>query len=318
MLKKNHFKDFDSESWNDFLKINFNDYVLFDFNYVTYESEYFSGENLTYFLKYNNEIGLVKIYNSLDKIYFSQIYFSDKVLYDLNVIKVITSQILNDLYLFNKPLHPLKEYIHSQKADFSIFQLTDKFKLNNIVEMWVNLNLDKQLLWKNIRSSSRNLINKNKKHIEIRFPKDFSISNYKKLHQEVSGKITRSSLTWELQKKMFDENKLIVCEAYIENKFVGFSFFNHCNYIAQYSISVTKREYFEKYSVNHLIMWEAIKKIKEMGISMLYLGFSRSFVKSKSKVDSINLFKLGFCNDLKRGLIIENIDDSYFETGIFK
>lgn len=55
-----------------------------------------------------------------------------------------------------------------------------------------------------------------------------------------------------------------------------------------------------------------------MGNSIFYLGFTRSLVKSKSKVDSINLFKLGFCNNLKRGLIIENIDDSYFETGIFK
>lgn len=240
MIKKNHFKDFDNENWNEFLKINFNDYILFDFNYITYESEYFGGENLTYFLKHNNEIGLIKIYNSLDKIYFSQIYFSDKSLYDLNVIKVITSQILNDLYSLNKPLNSLKEYIHSKKADFSIFNLADKFKLNNVVEIWVNLNLDEQFLWTNIRSSYKNLIKKNKKHIEIRFPKDFSISNYKKLHQQVSGKITRSNLTWELQKKMFEENKLIVCEAYIENKFVGFSFFNHNNYIAQYSVSVTK------------------------------------------------------------------------------
>ena len=318
MIKKNHFKDFDNVNWNEFLKRNFNDYLLFDYNYVTYESEYYSGENLTYFLKHNNEIGLVKIYNSFDKIYFSQIYFSDKTLYDLNVIKVITSQILNDLYSFNKPLNPLKEYIHTNKADFSIFKLSDKFKLNNIVEIWVNLNLDEQLIWKNIRSSYRNLIKKNQKYIEIRFPKDFSISKYKKLHHQVSGKITRSNLTWELQKKMFDENKLIICEAFMGKEFIGFSFFNHNYYIAQYSISVTKREYFEKYSINHLIMWEVIKKIKEMGNLFFYLGFTRSLEKSKSKVDSVNLFKLGFANEIKRGLIIENNEDNYFETGIFK
>ena len=131
-------------------------------------------------------------------------------------------------FLWKKQITTSKEYKWSQRSvQFGIKEGTRRRNedktISSIINS-VNLNLDEQLIWKNIRSSYRNLIKKNQKYIEIRFPKDFSISNYKKLHHQVSGKITRSNLTWELQKKMFDENKLIICEAFMGNEFIGFSF----------------------------------------------------------------------------------------------
>lgn len=318
MIKKHFFKDIENNIWDEFLRENFIDYLLFDSNYLNYENEYFESLNQSFYLTHNNEIALIKIYNSNNKVYFSQIYFSEKTKYDLATIKTITNQILTELFSNSKIKMHLKEYIHSLKSDVHFFYLNDKFNLNPIFELWVDLKVNEITLWNYLRSNYRNLIKKNNEHINIIFPENFEVKKYQNFHFKISGKKTRSDISWDFQKKMFQNNRLLVCEAYLNDEFIGFSFFNHTDYIAQYSNSVCERNFFNEYSVTHIMIWEALKKFRNKGLKNFYLGFTRGTKFNKTKVDSINLFKSGFTSQIKKSWLAENEGDEYFETGIFK
>lgn len=317
MIKKFFCKD-NIINWNQTLRENFDDYLLFESIYLEYEAEYFNGENESYFLKHQNEIAVIKIYNSKDKIYFSQIYFSKSRTYNLSILKTLTNQVLSELFSLNKPKMHLKEYIHSKKSDIHYMNLSHKFILNPVFELWVDLNVDENTLWSFLRSNYRNLIKRNKKHISIKFPENFDLVKYQNFHFEISKKKTRSDLTWQYQRKMFEENKLLVCEAYLRDEFIGFSFFNHTNYIGQYSTSVCDRSHFNEYSVTHIMIWEALNKLRKKGLKSFYLGFTRSEKINKTKVDYINLFKSGFASKIKKSWLVEDEHDQFFETGIFK
>lgn len=117
---------------------------------------------------------------------------------------------------------------------------------------------------------------------------------------------------------MFEEEKLLVCEAYLNGDFIGFSFFNYTNYIGQYSASVCERAHFNEYSVTHIMIWEALNRLRGKGLKKFYLGFTRGQKINKTKVDYINLFKSGFASKISKSWLVENEDDQFFETGIFK
>jgi len=318
MIKKYFFSDFKSTEWDLFLNENYNDNLLFSYDIIRYEQEYYKSINESYYLKYLDEIAFVKIYKSKDKTYFSQIFFSDKTTYNLKILKKISKQVLIDLNNSERELMCLKEYCHSEKSDVFYSYLRESFLLNPIFELWSDLTKSKSELWGGIRGSYRNLINKNSSKFEIKFPKNFNIDLYKQLHYAVSGRKTRSDLTWEYQKKMFNDSKLIVCETYYEKNLTGFCFFNVNNKMAQYSISVSQRELQSKLPSAHIMLWESILKIKSLGIENFYIGFTRDFNSPKTKVDKINLFKSGFTTNLKKSLLVEKDNDEFFETGVFK
>ena len=318
MIKKYFFKDLEKNEWNLFLSENYNDNLLFSYDIIKYEQEYFNSINESYFYKYLNEIAVIKVYKSEDKIYFSQIFFSEKTNYNLNTLKQISKLVFSDLNNLEGELNPLKEYCHSEKSDVFYSYVRESFLLNPIFEFWSDITKSKSDLWGDLRSSYRNLIKKNSDKFEIKFPDNFNISLYKQLHYEVSGRVTRSNLTWEYQERMFNDRKLIVCEAYYEKNLTGYSFFNLNNKTAQYSISVTQRELNSKFPSSHIMIWESILKLKSLGIHDFYIGFGRDLSKPKTKIDKINLFKSGFTNKLKKSLLIEKENDEYFQTGIFK
>tara|TARA_B100000767_G_scaffold275531_1_gene313053 strand:- start:19143 stop:20096 length:954 start_codon:yes stop_codon:yes gene_type:complete len=317
MIKKYFFKDFEKTEWDLFLSKNYTDNLLFSYDIIRYEQEYYKSINESYYIKHLDEIALVKIYKSEAKTYFSQIFFSDKTTYNLNILKNISKQVLIDLNN-SEELMCLKEYCHSEKSDVFYSYLRESFLLNPIFELWADITKSKSELWGNLRSSYRNLIKKNHDKFEIKFPENFNIDLYKQLHYEVSGRITRSNLTWEYQERMFNDRKLIVCEAYYEKNLTSYSFFNLNNKTAQYSISVSQRELQSKLPSAHIIIWESILKLKSLGIHDFYIGFGRDLNKPKTKVDKIFLFKSGFTNKLKKSILIEKENDEFFQTGVFK
>ena len=318
MIKKYFFKDFENTKWDLFLSENYNDNLLFSSDVIRFEQEYYKSINESYYLKYLGEIAVIKIFKSKHKIYFSQIFFSDKTSYNLNALKTISKQVLADINNSELESMCLKEYCHSEKSDVFYSYVKDAFLLNPIFEFWSDLTKEKLELWGSIRSSYRNLIKKNSDKFEIKFPENFNRDFYKQLHYEVSGRVTRSDLTWEYQERMFKDNKLIVCEVYNEKNLIGFSFFNINNKTAQYSISVTRRDFQTRLPSSHIMVWESILKMKSLGIENFYLGFTRNINYPKSKVDKISLFKSGFITNLKKSLLVEKDNDEYFETGVFK
>ena len=56
MIKKYFFSDFKSTEWDLFLNENYNDNLLFSYDIIRYEQEYYKSINESYYLKYLDEM----------------------------------------------------------------------------------------------------------------------------------------------------------------------------------------------------------------------------------------------------------------------
>ena len=95
---------------------------------------------------------------------------------------------------------------------------------------------------------------------------------FKDLHEEVSGRKTRSSETWEIQRAHLESGSSVFI--YLRNEsgiMVGGGLFNLSKHEAIYAVGAYKRELFDK-PLGHLVQDEAIKLFIEKGISKYKIG----------------------------------------------
>jgi hypothetical protein len=135
----------------------------------------------------------------------------------------------------------------------------------------------------------------NNQNIKIEIINNFNISpaiiNYfKKMHLEVSGRSTRSDISWDIQYKLIMQNKGFIIKTEYKNEIISMSYFIDNEFICTYGSSVTKREYFN-ISVNHSVIWTAILEAKKRKCSYFHIGEEIINENYSLKEKSINSFK---------------------------
>ena len=301
------FNELKEIEWNNHINKLENSKLFFSSNKIDYDREYY---NSKYFLallfNQNKNLCGFKFYLVHNKIYLYQPFFSKNFEYLLGVkiIKTINS-------FFNE--QQIKVDIINL---FNTNQLNEKFKIlfckNRYVlipgyDMFVDLNYSEEYLWKTIRKSFKSFINNGRKIFSLK-----KITSYRRfddcrlLHKKVSGSITRSQRTWDIQYKDLKEDKSVVF--YIEDdheNIIGFSIFNIGDTIVNYSVGVYDRDKFNYLQISHFILWESILYFKNTH-KYLYLGNYNPELKEKNiKLSNINDFKMGFCNHIVSNSILE-------------
>lgn len=113
------------------------------------------------------------------------------------------------------------------------------------------------------------------------------------MHKIVSGRQTRSNLSWVINEKMIKNNNGFLIKTKLNNLPISYSFFFHDENSCVYFSSCTLRDYF-KYSVNHFSIWNAIEHCKSLGVKSFFIGRSKTLYINEIQDDkekSIEKFK---------------------------
>jgi hypothetical protein len=168
----------------------------------------------------------------------------------------------------------------------------------------IKLNKTKEILWSHIRKGHKYNINQGKKYYKVAVW-DYNNPNYEKhqlyrlMHHKVSGRITRSLKTFELQYDWLKNDEAILIGLFYDNKWIAFDYFSHLNKKAGYSSSVQNPEALDMPApLGHLMMWTAIEYYKNRDFDLLETGWQQYSSQmfdhpSKKEIDN-SLFKRGF------------------------
>lgn len=169
-------------------------------------------------------------------------------------------------------------------------------------EMYVDLSLSTDSYRKFIRKSYRPLISLGYKSWETFVMNESNSSEiiwkkFQDLHKYVSGKVTRSDVTWDLQYKAIRNNNAFLIYIIDSNdKMLGGGLFDISADECTYGVGVYDRNYIDQ-PLGHMIQYHAIKEMKERKLKWYRLG-SRFYKEDLENVDtkrvSISNFTQGF------------------------
>lgn len=297
------------DSWVQFTSKN-NNILPVNYTYETYEYQYlyFSEqaefENLSKILFNKNEpIALWPIFKLQDRYttYGGDLcmpFFSDAI--SKKVQEQLSDQIINglfDLVLSKSPIS-LRFDINSRYIS-KMLSLSYLSKVHPIFgcEQWVDLEDSLETIFAQFRKSYKSLINQSKKIFEIEIQTSVSDelwNKFKLFHLKQAGKVTRSEVTWEIQKQHVNTNKAILITVKDKtDSYLGFALFNLNEYEAVYAVAAYDREKFDL-PIAHGVQWEAIKYFKDKGLKSYIIGILPSTEECDSKQFNIAKFKMGF------------------------
>ncbi len=151
------------------------------------------------------------------------------------------------------------------------FNLLRKYHYLDITssDCLLDLRLSKEDLWSHVRKGHKYDINRLLRNNEFEIIKmdyenpDIDLHNlYVHLHHKCSGKITRSSQTFDLQFKMLKNDEASLFGVKYKGKPVSFSYFSHFKKGAIYASAVDNPD-FTGFPIYHAILWSAILYYKE-------------------------------------------------------
>lgn len=178
-------------------------------------------------------------------------------------------------------------------------------KVQNCFTLNINLKNEIENIFSSFRKSYKSLIRK--KYLDLKMKIKFKEiethewDEFHNLHKIVAGKSTRSSDTWNLQKKNILNGSGLLIYFTKEKKLISGSYFDVSKDDIKYSVSVTKDDYFHL-NCNHKSIYEAIKFGKKNKKSNIYLGHLNEN-EQDIKVKNIFFFKKGFgCETTKNAI----------------
>ena len=294
-----YFSSNDSKSWNalfyDTIDISF----YFSYNQIGYELEKFkvNKEDCEAVFFYNPKGSFaLKYYKKSDQIFIFPLRFQTN-------FNLIEGNAILKLYV--KHLNRLEEDIIYHKLPFSN-SIENIFKANffrgnklvQFIEMYIDLNLSKEDLWKSIRSSYKSIINKDKVNRSVtQVTDEYEWKACQELHFKVSGRRTRSNQTWKIQWKMIKDKSSVAFCVKDKGQIAGFSLFYLSKNIVTYAVGAYDRNLFKERPVSHILLWRAIEFFKSLEIDYLFLGEEYLNMDLRDqKLADINHFKKGFAN----------------------
>jgi len=201
-----------------------------------------------------------------------------------NIISPFNKQTIDKKNIISFYDEPLKIY-SSNNIDFNDYSKFYYFFTKFKQKIKFQFHINNSLFIKNsdkIRLLPLNQIfETQKKNINIKI-ETFDHKNYKNgmikdmqlLHEVVSGKKTRSDMTWEINEKMIKSKKGFLMKLSIDNKVISYSLFFHNKIYGITFSSCTLREYFKIAGINHLIKWTGISFLKKQGVRYYDLGIT--------------------------------------------
>ena len=192
---------------------------------------------------------------------------------------------------------------------------TTEFRNSLIVSLSDDLNTIRQ----RIRKSYKPFINKGLRtfHYEIYDEVNYDLmpwNDFKNLHLNVSGRKTRSELTWKIQKEMVKNASGVLICLYdkVTEVLTGAAFFQFTEKNVIYASAAYNRSYFNK-PVGHVVQWLAIDYFKKRGLQSYIIGevtFPEHLPKSSEKLREISFFKEGFTDAVyPRFVLTYNFND---------
>ena len=186
---------------------------------------------------------------------------------------------------------------------------------DTICEMYVDLSQSIEAIHGGLRRRYKSFLNKSKDlwNVEIiTNVSDDEIEYFRQKHIEVAGRETRSLESWKKQQQSVNQgNGFIIKLKDNNNGFVGESLFEISRDEGLYSVGVYDRTLYEQ-PVSHMVQWEAIKYMKQIGLKYYKIGqrfYSGKTLNQRVPTDkelSISYFKEGFMSQMDIALIIKN------------
>ena len=122
-------------------------------------------------------------------------------------------------------------------------------------------------------------------------------NDFKSLHCEVSGRVTRSDETWDIQYENIKSDKAFFISLTNDSlEMVGGAFFEFTEDEGRYKVAAYDRNLFDK-PLGHIIQYKAIEELKRRKIKFYKLGrrfYESDNPKPSEKEISISYFKEGF------------------------
>lgn len=171
-------------------------------------------------------------------------------------------------------------------------------------ELYVDLAWPMEEIRRNMRKSYKSLINAGQKlwTIEVIDAIENNVFNeFRELHCQVAGRVTRSLATWNLQEQAIkDKNAFLVILRNQAGIMVGGGLFYHSNSEGLYAVGAYDRSLFE-FPLGHVVQIKAIEKMKELGLKWYKIGtrpYDGDGQVSTDKEMSIGRFKEGFATHI--------------------
>lgn len=138
---------------------------------------------------------------------------------------------------------------------------------------------------------------------------------FRNLHLEVAGRVTRSLETWNIQRaQLLNGFAKLIC-IFLEGNLVGCSYISCNRSSALYAVGVYRRD-LSHLHLGHLAQWCAIEELNKVGIFKYRLGHLDSSLDKpiSTKEISIGQFKKGFANQITQEKTFTKLLSSFGEN----
>ena len=165
-------------------------------------------------------------------------------------------------------------------------------------ELRIDLDKSEEELFARLRKKFRQQIRKYQDTLDACVRTDgAALDELRRLHFQVSGRTTRSSRTWEIQRQAVEEGSaFIVTISGLKNELLGALYVMHTPAEAlSFSAAYDRQAMADGYPLGHLAEWEAIKFLRRNRLAKSYLlGSSGAATLENEKLANIVNFKDGF------------------------
>lgn len=227
----------------------------------------------------------------------------------INLKKNYLKKIIESLFLLKKKYKNI--IINFEKnffnEDITFVSNIEKTLIKNTSKLsyqyisYLKLSSNKDSIKSYFRKSFKSLVDKKKskfKYLILDNEDDKTWISFRNLHKKVAGKITRSSSTWNNQFQAIKNKNGFLVYALDNNIMIGGGFFQYSKDEAIYGTGAYLENY-KKFSIGHIIQFEAIKYMTQKKLKWYKLGVyyaNDSLVDKKSK--NISHFLSGFSSHL--------------------
>lgn len=194
--------------------------------------------------------------------------------------------------------------VEAKLSDLSQGLLNDNYNSKLVFEMTVGLrDFDEEVYYTKIRKSYKSLINWGRRSLETTIIDKQNLSlerfmEFKKFHEKISGRQTRSDETWQIQYQMLEQGFGELILADYEGKLVAGSLFIDQFDRTIYFTGVYERELFD-YGISHYLLYMGIcRSAARANTDYFSIGCYETDITDR-KLFNIQFFKKGFAENLR-------------------
>jgi len=238
-----------------------------------------------------------------------------------------------EIEIFNYFFKKIQSIIENEKIQNIKFSFQKEFREKEInqkqyvdidkivLNKYIDLTTDYEMIIKNFSKGHKSAIKKNYDELTYQIIDDKNYNNeifdMMRLHEEVSGKKTRSKKTWIINEEMIKEKKGLLVKVTKENQAVSYSFFFKNNSEAFYFSSCTYRSLFNNYkNITHKSIEHMIKYLKKLNCKKVTLGNTKTLYSVEEldlKNKNIEKFKSSFGGKEFVNCYCNNISEKFFK-----